>query len=777
MAALNGNFTVQASKHGTFGWATGADSVDDYVLIWGDVFPVGIKQIEDVDWRPLLLEDSIPPGIIGPDGIPGSLDGVYNARFAGNNKDIIYVAVRDRVIKTTNGGTTFSNTAINGYPVYSNGGYQRAHSAKSICDPTDANFFAIVMGVAGLIKTTDGGATKTHPSWCPTPTWAGASGADTAWGLLAMNPANRNQIAVAISGSGVWMSSDKLVNGTNITGSSGIVDCADLQWVNGVLYASTAGLEDPPYSPGNLYRYLGSNNWELVRADVGYVCPDPRYPDGFWFTLSSGEYGHTQDGENFVLWQGYSPANGVTAWVQTIPRTRPLVPKKSRAPEYFIPAPSKWIVANDEWVIMPTGLGPERTSVADFPLDGAGVPDVNYSPKWPNLIEDMANYEGIVGMSTIWYGDRLWCFCQDAGSVLWEFGERGHIAAIHKFPDNGVLTDVHGASLYENYLVVHRTRKNGGGAGQRQEPCISFTIDGYTWKEMDNQPTLNGSEIYASGHVVAGPNGECFAQFSYGSHPQFVSGYGEDSNTWADCIFLRENSTQLDLDAYQYSGFHGADFSKNHHPCVYDPVNDCYYIVNIGAGYNGGPNDFQNDPYDTAGIYRMVRADVATRTFRRIHDGHPTPFGNRATFDCELLVTPDGDRLIFNTNYLPSIVVNGSLTDNSNKVAIYTIATDTLQYMNSPTNIRSMWWGATPEEDGNLCLQILGWSAEPNDEYGIYIIQDISELVNPVLDGPYEYRAPTGGHVQYINAHQTKFGRLGGAVVARGHVYLEWEDA
>jgi hypothetical protein len=761
-----GTIDWESSQHGGNGWLTGAAASADgtMLLCWADVCQTYKKAVDDDEWIGLCRAGKVPSGVISTN-YPGGVAGGYHAGFGGTSNTRIYMTTRDRVVVTSD-GENFTNTAIIGLAVDANGGGGRAYGNKGSTDPTDEDVYYIFMGQHGLRYTLDAGATMVDGSWCPDPSHP--ADATHRYGLIAVDPTSalvggagtrHSRVAFAPCGQGVWLSEDGGVTGTNITAASGIEAVSGLVWINGALYACKCDKTNPGVVPvNNIMKWTSGGGWVSIDPALGsnyeyqFIVPDPRYSagGGYWAVRQSQDFIHTQNGSTFVAFVGDGAL--ARAFNQTKPRHRPLVASKYRYDHNGF-ATSCWVVAGG-YVWAPIGLGITRTPLASFPLAGASASSDVYSSAWPEWEEDCAGIEEIVGQCVVWAGDKLICGGQDLRITHWEDGSRGHGSTVHKYPT--FLSDAHCLSVGpdEDYIICRSTR-----AGQNNTPGFCYTTDGYNWVLPPNQPAQGPAAVWECGGCAAGPVGKALVFPSrYGCKPQYTADNG--ATPWQDINFFLEGDVPIDLDTATdgYYGFQGSNFSDMHHLVAHDNANPGnFYVVNIGATANVAPDsDWMFDPLGWAGIYHMAPGDFGN--FRRIHDGHPAWFANWAFYDTKLLCDGLG-HLVFRSNYLP-----GDPLNSGNRVAVYTIATDTISLISGVRNTVSMAFGAPFPGDSNPCLWLLGWSY-PGGVYGLYYSRDLGATVV----GPFSTDMPGGGFAKYIDAHKTKWGRLAVAVNSRGH--------
>jgi hypothetical protein len=588
--------------------------------------------------------------------------------------------------------------------------------------------------------------------------------------------------------SGTWPGVLDFSLPAGITGPSIIDAVSAMEWVGSKLYVAAINkFTSNPELVRNLHCYDASaGTWSKVdtatQANIPVQCltKDPRFTNGLFCWLQNNEFLHTQDGSTFVEWFGnnYGPTGNKASGVcRTKPRFRPRVAAKFRYQGAGFAVSDPCVVG--DYIYMPTGLGPLRTLLADFPLTGAlgDNADPNTSTKWPLWEEDCANFELVVAQMALFVeGDdevTLWCGGQDIAIPLWEDGRRGHRATVYSFPSDGSLSDIHcmAQGSAPSWAVGRRTRATGNVV-----PGFCYTTDNQKWHNMPNQPAQGDAAVYESGGCAAGPLGEalCFPG-RYGGNPMGTRDFG--ATAWVSLRFWI-GGTELDMSDWitneMANGFQGSNFSNMHHLVWHDnahPGN--YYCVNIGASNTpADTGDWVTDPLGWAGIYHMAPGDWPN--FRRVYAGHPNHTANFALYDAKLIGDGNGD-LFFKTNYLPQDAKSQHV-----HLARFNMTTWQKTLLTNLTNVVSFAFGAPFPGDSQKCLWALGWKplsqsdadnpAIPPDrgDFGLWYCRD-HDQATPTFVGPFSVDTENLGFMSYIDAHPTEFGVIAGALHTRGH--------
>lgn len=189
---LVGDVAWERSAHGGNGYITKivGSASGRRIAAQGDVCPPLIRDVDGLEWRPMVVPGRCPADLIGFDG---TVDGGYDVEFAGRSDTIAYVAIKDRVLRYD--GAALTDTAIVGLPIGANHGDARSFAGKGHADPTNAETYYVFMGPHGLRATFDGGATVVDPAWCPRPSHPHPGAADgerrlQRYGLVRVDPSS-----------------------------------------------------------------------------------------------------------------------------------------------------------------------------------------------------------------------------------------------------------------------------------------------------------------------------------------------------------------------------------------------------------------------------------------------------------------------------------------------------------------------------------------------------------------------------------------------------------
>ena len=152
--------TWQPMAIGAGGYLTGMDiAPDDTLVVRTDTN--GAYIWNGTQWQELVTATSMPSGFVAPDG-----QGVYEIQIAPSNSSIIYMMYDGYVFKSTNKGTTWTDTNFTPVIENTNDAY-RMDGQKMAVDPNNPNVVYVGTPQNGLFVTTDGGNTWQSVSAVP----------------------------------------------------------------------------------------------------------------------------------------------------------------------------------------------------------------------------------------------------------------------------------------------------------------------------------------------------------------------------------------------------------------------------------------------------------------------------------------------------------------------------------------------------------------------------------------------------------------------------------
>jgi hypothetical protein len=363
-------------KVGAGGWITGIDASLDgttYTLrtdTYGGY--VGNPNAGET-WQQLVRADTMPVSFAASMG-DALAEGVYELRVAPSDGNRLYMVYRKKVYRSTDRGTTWTETAFSySGPMDPNDGY-RMWGEKAAVDPVNPNVVFVGTVGSGLSVTTDGGATWYAPTSVPVATHpagitgivfdaSSASGGTTltayassngngvyrttdggaTWSLLSGGPTAVTHAAVASDGAyyavtgstglvyryaaGAWSSSDsglqtahtvttdpfnaaRVIAGRD-SGNLSISTNRGASWGSGTIWTMTRQATDVPWLAAANESYMSSGGTRL----------DPVVPNKLWFT------------EGIGVWYTTAPDNAArTSWTSWSAGIEQLVARDVKVP-------------------------------------------------------------------------------------------------------------------------------------------------------------------------------------------------------------------------------------------------------------------------------------------------------------------------------------------------------------------------------------------------------------------------------------------------------------
>ena len=176
------------------------------------------------EWQQLVTATSMPAAFVAPND--GQAQGVYEIQIAPSNSNILYMAYEGYVFKSTNDGTSWTETSFAPIVEDANDVY-RIDGQKMAIDPENPNVVYVGTPANGLFVTTDGGATWQNVSAVPVSV-ADSSGEYPGITGIEFDPAlgvtggTTNTIFAASNGNGVYESTDAGASWSSIGGPSDV---------------------------------------------------------------------------------------------------------------------------------------------------------------------------------------------------------------------------------------------------------------------------------------------------------------------------------------------------------------------------------------------------------------------------------------------------------------------------------------------------------------------------------------------------------------------------
>lgn len=765
------------SADGALGWNTqlSANPSGTYLLVGMDVSGLYIKPNDPAEaWQQVMAPEKIPVGFQAPLGL---VEGCYGVDWASDTR--FYFVIHDELLRgdMTGADWTITRTALTGLPVGANDGNGRKYWGKVVADRADANVCYTMMGQYGLRRTIDGGTSFTTPTGVPAPSEPSGN-ALAQHGLIAVDhdsaltSGRRSRVAVCSFGNGIYVSTDG--GGSFIEISSTILACSHIEWRGGNLYVCEA--DGPNQHPTNDIHVWNGASWSTKTVPVAFqgvqhLVPLPSGADDWLLFDVSNFIARTTD--DFAT---YERLIGNAQWgtqrqVRVNPHNpRPMVAKKYRLGQGNEAISRPLYIAGD--ILWPIGYGTLRSDYANWPSGDSDNTPENYSAtEWPTWTEEAAGIEELVALSTAWNGDTLVCLSQDVAYRVWP--ENGHRHAVDYYPV--ALTRGTGIEYGPDGSAALKV------VGQDVFIYSAYAADGRTFVPFANQPDVVNNSNDAGKIVNLGS--EKLVHFSAhpsgGLPPPFPCYTADKGDTaWTRCTVRNSDGSEFAYASFTTDnalhGFHGERYFCNSHRYCRDPATGHLYAVNIGGTLDQATTSWEFDPLGAAGLYRMAANEFGT--LRRIDDGHPTPYGNRAYFDCQLIADGQG-HLVFMPNPLEYPAGDGPYTGMgylsagaTNFSKIYDLDANgdvvALRDIETPFNLVSVAFGAPYPGDTQKALWLLG---NHGGAFGLWLIRDLDTLT---VEGPFSW-SPEGISVNpamaSLSAHATEFGLLGVGYNSMGH--------
>ena len=161
----------QTLKVGAGGWATGLDiDPDGAMVVRTDTN--GAYLWTGSQWKQLVTSSSMPAAF------DFSGRGVYEIQMAPSNSSILYMSFDGYVFKSTNKGTTWTQTSLTPFndSVTAENDNYRMNGQKMAVDPSNPNIVYVGTPSNGLFVSKDGGATWASVSAIPAAAGQGVTG-------------------------------------------------------------------------------------------------------------------------------------------------------------------------------------------------------------------------------------------------------------------------------------------------------------------------------------------------------------------------------------------------------------------------------------------------------------------------------------------------------------------------------------------------------------------------------------------------------------------------
>ncbi len=299
------NTNWQELDVGAGGYLTGMDiAADDSMVVRTDTY--GAYIWNGTKWQQLVTSESMPAAWAAANSSTTGT-GVYEIQIASSNSNILYMEYDGYVFKSTNKGTTWTETSF--APVTENtGDPYRYDGQKMAIDPDNPNIVNAGTPQNGMFVTTDGGTTWQSVSGVPIGQSDGNGNYPGITGIefdpaLGVGGGKTNTIFAASYGNGVYESTNGGASWTSIGGPSTVayatVSSTGVYYVVGNVNAGGA-------APDSLWSYQNGVWTELLLDTsgngIGTVAVDPFNPNEIVTQTSGGNLDVSYDGG--LTWSG-----------------------------------------------------------------------------------------------------------------------------------------------------------------------------------------------------------------------------------------------------------------------------------------------------------------------------------------------------------------------------------------------------------------------------------------------------------------------------------------
>jgi hypothetical protein len=158
--------TWQTLDVGAGGWVRNLDIAPDGTMV-GRTDTYGAYRWNGTQWVQLVTSASMPAAFLAANAGSGNTgQGVYEIQIADSNTQIFYMMFDGYVFKSTNQGTTWTQTSFAQVTAGPNDSFAQ-YGQKMAIDPNNPNIVYVGSSTSGLFVTTDGGVTWQRVSQVP----------------------------------------------------------------------------------------------------------------------------------------------------------------------------------------------------------------------------------------------------------------------------------------------------------------------------------------------------------------------------------------------------------------------------------------------------------------------------------------------------------------------------------------------------------------------------------------------------------------------------------
>jgi len=284
---------------GAGGYVTGIDiAPDDTMVVRTDTY--GAYIWNGTAWQQLVTATSMPAGFANPN----ITQGVYEIQIAPSNSNILYMMFDGYVFKSTNKGTSWTETSFAQVTENAGDSY-KMDGQKMAIDPENPNVVYVGTPKNGLFVSTDGGATWQSVSAVPV-SLTDSSGAYPGITGIEFDPAlgvtggKTNTIFAASYGHGVYESTNGGASWSSIGGPSDVEYAA----------VSSTGVYYAVGNTNSLWSYQ-NGKWTELLVDSSHgidtVAVDPFNPNEIVCQCAGGALNISYNGG--ATWSGRNDNN------------------------------------------------------------------------------------------------------------------------------------------------------------------------------------------------------------------------------------------------------------------------------------------------------------------------------------------------------------------------------------------------------------------------------------------------------------------------------------
>lgn len=319
-SGLPGEIVFRPAPIGAGGFVIGMDiSADGSRMVhWTDVFNGYIRDAGADQWQLLLRPDNFPASEYDPMPTTPTTDaGVYAARIAPSNRDVIYCSFNGFIYRTADGGRGWARTGFTPRYQMSNLGAQRRFNRTIDVHPTDPDTLIVGTNSDGAYYSTDGGR-----NWATITLPGTADYASIAKGklLVAFDPGDPTHVYVHVSGVGLYRSTSGVSAAFEaVADSPRSISCL-MPMASGDIWMCEYRIDiyqTPFRAP--LRKLSRAGGWTSMRpmAWPDQVAVDPRDPRHIVVMGENGELAQTRDGG--ATWRDFTGAkrrgDGEIGWL------------------------------------------------------------------------------------------------------------------------------------------------------------------------------------------------------------------------------------------------------------------------------------------------------------------------------------------------------------------------------------------------------------------------------------------------------------------------------